>query len=376
MRGPVASGMFPRLHRPWLLMLAAAVATAAAAPAPPPANAGAPAAAPSAPAAARAAQPAAAGPVHPLRADVPAFGATLDVEVRDLPLGAADAAIQAAVVEVRDVERLTDADRPAGPLAALNAAAGKGPQHVDPRLFDTLARALDFCFWSDGKEGPLARDLHLAWGRGANAPLASPPSLDVLRQAVAAAACRHLALEASHKTAALDAGSALDLADFAAGMAIDRAVAVLRQQGAGNAFVQIGALRRGIGTGRDGRGWVVDVPAIGGLAEPIGRVFLRDQAMAIATRDEHPLHVGGQTLSPYVNQRTGFPSEGVMATIAASELAIDAQALAATMVITGSAEGEMLMGSIRPRPAILWLMGSGSGTPLMVDYRWSEVPKR
>jgi FAD:protein FMN transferase len=364
------------LRRPLLSLLAAALAASAAAPAPPPASPGEPSGAATEPATTLAAPAATAGPVHPLRADAPAFGATLDVEVRDLPLAAADAAIQAVVVEVRDVERLADADRPESALAALNAAVGKGPQRIDPRLFDALARALDFCIWSDGKQGPLARDLHRAWGRGADVPLASPPSLDVLRQAVAAAACRHLTLDPSRKTAARDAGSALDLADFAAGMALDRAVVVLRQHGAANAFVQIGALRRGIGAGRDGRGWIVEIPAIGGLVEPIGRVYLRDQALAIAARDEHPLRVGGQALSPYINQRTGFPAEGIMATLVASELAIDAQALAATMAITGSAEGEMLMGSIRPRPAILWLMGSGSGTPLLVDYRWSEVPKR
>jgi FAD:protein FMN transferase len=178
------------------------------------------------------------------------------------------------------------------------------------------------------------------------------------------------------KTAAVDAGSALDLADFAAGAAIDRAIEVLRDKGSVNVLVQIGALRRGMGAGRDGRGWEVEIPAIGGLAEPIGRVFLRDQALAIAARDDHPLHVSGQVLSPFINQRTGQPSEGIVATLAATELAADAQALAATMAVTGSREGEMLMGSIRPRPSILWLMGSGSGIPLLVDYRWTEMAKR
>jgi thiamine biosynthesis lipoprotein len=311
-----------------------------------------------------------------LRADIPAFGVTLAIEVRDLSAGAANAAIQAAVTEVREVERLTDGSRAGSAVAMLNAAAGKGPQRIDPRLFETLVRALDFCLWSDGKEGPLARDLHRAWGRGANAQLAEPPSLDVLRQAVAAAACRHLSLDGTAKTAALDAGSALDLTDFAAGMAVDRAVAILRQQGSGNAFVEIGALRRGVGNGRDGRGWPVDIAAIGGLVAPLGRVFLHDQALAVEVRDEQPLRVAGEVMSPFINQRTGFPAEGVVATIVASDLAVDAQALAATMAITGSSEGEMLMGSIRPRPAILWLMGSGAGIPLMVDYRWSEVAKR
>jgi hypothetical protein len=36
----------------------------------------------------------------------------------------------------------------------------------------------------------------------------------------------------------------------------------------------------------------------------------------------------------------------------------------------------MLTGSIRPRPSLLWLMGTGTGVPLLVEYRWTEVPKR
>lgn len=323
-----------------------------------------------------AAAPGAAGPARPLRAQVPAFGATLDVEVRNLPPTAASEAIVAAVGEVREVEGLTDLGRPDSALAALDAAAGRGPRPVDPRLFEALVRAIDFCQWSDGKEGPLARDLHRAWGRGAAVPLAAPPDPDVLRRAVAAAACRHLVLDARARTVTLDAGSALDLTDFAAGMAVDRAVAVLRQHGATNALVSIGGLSRGIGSGRGGRGWEVDIPPIGGLKTPLGRFYLRNLALQVAPRDERPLRVGGQLLSPFVNQRTGLPAEDVAATLAATELALDAQALAATMAITGSAEGELLMGSIRPRPSILWIMGGGEGMPLLVDYRWSEVPRR
>jgi hypothetical protein len=62
--------------------------------------------------------------------------------------------------------------------------------------------------------------------------------------------------------------------------------------------------------------------------------------------------------------------------MALSDLAIDAQGLAAAMTITGPNEGLLRLGSLRPSPAVLWLLGSGSGEPLQVDYHWGEVPKR
>ncbi|HYL06296.1 MAG TPA: FAD:protein FMN transferase, partial [Thermoanaerobaculia bacterium] len=316
-------------------------------------------------------------PVHPLRASVPAFGGTMEIEVRDLPREAADAAIQAAAVEVGEVERLTDLGRPGGELALLNAAAGKGPRHVEPRLFAALVRARDFCFWSNGKEGPLAGALHRLWGRGAGEAPAAAPSPDQLNQAIDAADCKNLALDGKQQIAALAAGSVLDLVDFSTGIAVDRAIEVLRQHGSANAFVQIREVRRAVGAGLNGRGWLVELPAIGGLKEPLGRIFLRDQSLAAALRDDHPLEVGGRLVSRFINQRTGQPAEeGVFAVFTVTELAADAQALAATMSITGAQEGELLTGSIRPRPSILWMMGTGTGQPLLVDYRWTEVPKR
>jgi thiamine biosynthesis lipoprotein ApbE len=329
-----------------------------------------------APGSAAAPGPAASSPARPLRATVPAFGGTLMVEVRDLPSEPGNAAIQAAVSEVGEVERLTDPGRPDSDLAALNAGAGKGARRVDPRLFAVLARALDFCQWSDGREGPLGRDLHRLWARG-GAPLDAPPPAGLLDQAAAAAACKHLTLDPGKRTAALDAGSALDLVDFSAGMAVDRAIETLRQHGSANAFVQLRGLSRGIGPGRDGSGWTIELPAFGGLAQPLGRIVLRDLSLAIATRDDHPLRVGGQQLAAFIDQRSGQPAgEGVFAVLTVTELATDAQALAATMFLTGAPEGELLTGSIRPRPSILWLMGTGTGAPLLVDYRWTDVPKR
>ncbi|HEY6321624.1 MAG TPA: FAD:protein FMN transferase [Thermoanaerobaculia bacterium] len=366
-----------------VLTLCAALAACSGAPIPAvkPAAVTAPAAAvtPAAPAAPTAPVAAASpgAPIHPLRASAAAFGGTLDVEIRDLPRAAAEGAIQAAVAEAGEVERLTDPSRADGELAALNAAAGKGPRRVDPRLYAALARARNYCLWSEGKEGPLGGDLHRLWGRDAGMPLSAPPSSEHLNDAVAAADCQRLTLNGREQTVTLAAGSALDLVDFSTGMAVDRAIEVLRQHGSANAFVQIRAVRRGIGPGRDGRGWMVDLPMMGGLREPLGRIFLRDQSLAIATIDDRPLIVTGQPRHHFINQRTGQPAEeGIFAILAVTELATDAQALAATMAITGSQEGEMLTGSIRPRPSLLWLMGTGTGVPLMVEYRWTEVPKR
>jgi thiamine biosynthesis lipoprotein len=295
-------------------------------------------------------------PAAPVRLAAQAFGRTVEIEVRDLPQDAAREAIQKAFAEVAEIERLTG-------LTALNAAAGKGLQPVDPRLLAVLAVARDFCFWSEGAHGPLGRDLYSLWEP--QAPVPDPPSPERLEQALGLTACERLTLDPKKGTAALEEGGGLELRGFAEGFAVDRAAEVLRQGGAANVFVVIGPVQRGAGPGPGGKGWPVVLPQVPGQEELTGRVYLRDQSLAIAAESDR-----------YVNQRTGRPAQGVLTIISVTDLAVDAQGLAAALLIAGPREGQLRLGSLRPRPSVLWFMGSGTGEPLLVDYRWSAVSRR
>lgn len=333
-----------------------------------------------------AADPVPAAPdITPLRLAASAFGQTVEIELRDLPRDAARTAIQAALTEVAEMERLTDPEVSpdavagsliSGSLAAWNAQAGAGLVPVDSRLIPALVRGLEVCFWSERAHGPLGRDLYRLWGlRTASAM--SPADRETLQRAVNATACRNLQIDATAGTAALAPGSAADLWGFAEGLAVDRAVEVLRQRGATNGFVQIGGIYRGFGKGLDGRGWHIQMPLLPGMAISLGRIFLRDQALAIASATDRPLRAAaGDTLPPYVNQRSGRPAQGTLATAVVTESALDAQALAVTLAITGPGEGQLRLGQLTPRPSVLWLQGNGSGEPLAVEYHWGYVPKR
>lgn len=312
--------------------------------------------------------------VPPVRSTLSAFGATGEIEVRGLPREAAQQAVQKAAAEVAEIERLTDATRPDGGLAALSAVAGRGPQTVDPRLMAVLTRARDFCFWSDRAHGPLARDLYALWG--VRSPVPSSPAPERVNPFLERTACERLELDADKGTANLAAGSGLDLQGFSEGFAVDRAVEVLKAQGVTNGLVRIGSTWRGFGEGPAGRGWPVVLPPVPGLEEPPARVFLRDKALAVAGRTDRPLIVDGEPLPPYLNQRTGQPVKNVVAAHAATMLAVDAQGLAATLLITGPRDGQLRLGSLQPKPSVLWFLGTGAGPPLRIEYRWSEVPRK
>jgi len=327
--------------------------------------------------------------VRPVRIASTAFGRRLEIEVRDLPRETARAAIQAALDEVSAAERLLkpDASEPAGGVGSLNAAAGHGPQPADPKLMPLLVRTQEFCFWSEGAHGPLGRNLYEAWGLrpaaaetkpdpGSDGPAPSAavlPEPGTLQEATAEAKCESLRLDPAKGTAELAAGSRLDLGGFAEGHAVDMAVETLRQNGVANAFVQIGSIQRGLGKGVDGRGWKIILPRFTGMDRPAGRFQLRDRAAAVLSTQDGSMRIADQVLLPYLNQRTGLPAPGVIGVAAVTDLAVDAQALAIAMILTGPREGQLRLGSLRPSPSVLWFLGSGSGAPLQADHHWGDV---
>lgn len=315
--------------------------------------------------------PPAAEPATPLRLTVAAFHGKAAAEVRDLPAGAADQALRRALQRIVELDRLTDPEDSSSAVARLNAASGKGPQKLDADLATVLERALGFCDWSEGIHGPLGGRLNEIWGlRGSPAGLPLP---EALAAAAESAACNRLRLDPKNHTAALVAGSLIDLWGFAEGFAVDRAIDLLRAAGATNAWVQVGAVERGIGPGPQGDGWLVVPPRVPGSTIAIPSFALRDRAVALIGAEDRKLGIGGETWPPYIHQRSGKPAEGVRLVVAVTDLALDAQGLAVTMFAAGNRQGELRLGSIRPTPSILWLLGSGQGTPLTAEYHWSEI---
>jgi len=344
-------------------------------------------------------------PVQPLTLSATAFGEPVSIEVHDLPADAAESAMRAALAEIEAIDRLTGlaeetppaaaagaatmeagAGGPAvevtagGPaaaadgngrgLAALNAAAGAGARTADRRLVDLLARTNEFCVWSRGAYGPLGGRLRSLSDRREGA--AASPAKDDLARAVASADCARLRVDVAAGTVELAAESRLDLAGFAIGFAVDRAVGVLRERGAGNGRAAVGRVQRAFGPGPGGAGWRAELPDPPGLVHPLTPVWLKDSALAVAGPAAGPTGAG-EPPAPYLDQRTGQPAVGVVAAAAVTELAVDAQALAVTMFITGSREGPLRLATLRPTPAVLWLLGGGSGPPILTDYHWSQV---
>lgn len=301
-----------------------------------------------------------AAPPSGWRASAPAFGETAEIEVRNLDAATAAPVLQAAMAELIAAEAEAVAM-----TVRLNGAAGRDPILFDAPAVAMLSRALEFCRWSDGAHGPLGGVLYELW-QGSRPPDAA---LVAARQT---AGCDRLLVDQEGGTAQLAAGSRIDLRGFATGWAVDRAAEVLRDHGATNARVRVGRIERGLGSGPSGRGWATELDLPAEWLQPLAPPRLQDRALAMAGR-EPALVIAGDRYAAHLNQRDGRPADGVAATIAVSELALDAQALSITMFVLGHREGMMRIGSLRPEPSVAWLLGSGEGLPLLTTHRWAAV---
>lgn len=282
-----------------------------------------------------------------VRLTMPAFGSRAVVEVRGPGEEEAEEAARAALEEIAEIETLA---------AAPPGARDGTPVPVDPRWLEVLPRALDFCRWSDGANGPLGGRLYTLADAGDTTPAGRAA-------VIAAGRCNGLVVDAQAAVVTLAPGARLDLRHFAAGWAADRAVAVLRERGVTDGFVRVGPVQRGFGPGPDGRGWPVRLPVFPGHDTSLGDLTLRDAGLAIA----------GLAGERYVDQRTGLEREGVVAVLAISELGLDAQGLASSLYLLDTRQGMYRAGQLDPKPSVLWLLGSGEGLPLLVDFNWTAV---
>jgi FAD:protein FMN transferase len=242
-----------------------------------------------------------------VRYAVPAMGTVAELAAVHRDERYARAALKAAADEVRRVEALMTRFSAASDVGRANRLAAREPVAVSAETARVVGEALRWAEASGGGFDPaLARAVDLWDVRHRSAP----PPAEQVRRIAGRGLHRQVGIEGSAAAPRLvfgDPAVQLDLGGIAKGYGVDRAVAVLREWGIANGFVNVGGDIYALGVAEDGDPWTVGVRSPLDPAALVGSVRVSDRAIATSGDYEQFFEHGGRRYHHILDPATGAP---------------------------------------------------------------------
>lgn len=275
-------------------------------------------------------------PEQPYQQTAYVFGTLVDFTVLGVPEAQAAAAVAEVDAEFARMHREWHAWQPGGELYRLNQALAQGRAlEVDDDLLPLVRQAQSLYAVTDGLFNAGIGALLALWGFQSDEPPDGPPPT---RDEIQALLDRHLGLDAlavdGHRVSSSSPAVQLDFGGFAKGVALDRAIAMLRARGIDNAIVNAGGDLCVAGRHGD-RPWRI------GVRHPRGQGVL---ASVEAADGECVLTSGnyerfreheGRRYAHILDPRTGWPVEHIVSTTVIAGDGGFADAAATALTVAG-----------------------------------------
>jgi FAD:protein FMN transferase len=266
-----------------------------------------------------------------VRRTVPVMGTVAELAVVTRDDRAAHGALDAAVAELRRVERLMTRFDNASDIGRANLGACRRPVAVSAATAAVVAAALRWADVDGSAFDPAIGRAAALWD--VNRRTTPPADADVARLA---ARGLHRQVETGHHAGEdvlvfRDPDVALDLGGIAKGYAVDRAVAALREWGVRDGLVNAGGDLYALGNSADGDPWSVGIRAPDGRGLA-GTLALSDGAIATSGDYEQFFEHAGRRYHHLLDPVTAAPRASGTRSLtvrASSCMAADAAATAA-----------------------------------------------
>ena len=263
---------------------------------------------------------AACGPSAPWRQESYVFGTRVELLIAGVPEAQARAAGSRVLQEFDRLHRTYHAWQPSE-LSALNEAIAAGRMHdVTPEFAGYIREAQTVAAAGDHLFDPGIGRLITLWGFHTDDIQARLPDSDALKALVAQhPSIADLRVDGNH-VGSRNKSVALDFGGYLKGVALDRAAALLKQDGIANALINIGGNVMALGN-REGRAggaaWRVGIQhprpqGVGGA--PLATLELRDGEAIGTSGDYHRyFEVAGRRYCHLLDPRSGFPADATQA---------------------------------------------------------------
>lgn len=254
----------------------------------------------------------------------------------------ANAAIEEAFAECRELEALLSRTRADSDVSRINDAKGEWTE-VSGQTAEVIRKGIEYSELSGGDFDITVGGLTEQWDFHAPEGEAKLPDEKALAEAAKHVDYRKIETEGNRIRLA-DPESRLDLGGIAKGYIGDRMTEVLEQRGVVSATINLGGNVICIGSKTDDEDFVIGVETpFSDRTEIIGKIRARDSTLVTSGVYERKIEVGGRVYHHILDTKTGWPAEtdlDAVTLIADKGRSADIDALSTTCLIKGSQEGK------------------------------------
>ncbi|HLE40006.1 MAG TPA: FAD:protein FMN transferase, partial [Nitrospirota bacterium] len=253
-----------------------------------------------------------------------------------------EAAIDAAMAEVRRFDRMMSLYKDDSEITRVNLAAGKGPVEVSPEMIEMVEAARKISELTDGAfdvtVGPLVVLWQMRLKEGA-AP--TETEIESIKNRVG---YRNIITDKKASTLFLmKPGMIMDFGGCAKGYVADRVAELLKGRGIDNAIVALAGDIRVMGHRPDGSSWRIGVQHPRDSAKTLTVLELSDKFISTSGDYERYQIVHRKRYHHILDPRTGKPSEGMESVTLVGDRGSDGDPLATALFILGPKQGRKIV---------------------------------
>jgi thiamine biosynthesis lipoprotein len=253
----------------------------------------------------------------------------------------AQEAMERAFGEMERLSGVFSHYRPDSEVSGINRHAGESPNAVSEDLYAVLQRTLHFAQVTKGAFDITIGAVSQLWDFAGEEP--QIPSADEVRKNIELVRFQHLLVDEGKTAFLTEKGMAIDLGGAAKGYSVDRAVAVLRQEGVFSGLVDAGGDIGLLGRKADDQPWRIGVQHPRDATELIAVLEVDSGSVATSGDYQRFFFQEGQRYHHILDPETGWPSRGCVSVTIVTREAMDADILATGVFALGPQKGLALI---------------------------------
>ncbi|MDP9955425.1 thiamine biosynthesis lipoprotein [Epilithonimonas hungarica] len=263
------------------------------------------------------------------------MGNAFEITVVDRDEISANRHIDAAIDEIRRIERLLTTFNDESQTNLINRNAGIQPVKVDAEIFDLIERSIKISKITDGyfdiSYGGIDKSF---WNFDRD--MQQLPDPELIKDHLKLVNYQNIILDSANQTVFLkEQGMRIGFGGIGKGYAAEMAKRLLRQRGVVSGIVNASGDLTTWGNQADGKPWTVGIADPDHSKQPFSYMNITDMAVATSGNYEKFVVINGKKYSHTINPKTGMPVSGVKSVTVFCPNAEIADAMATPVSIMG-----------------------------------------